>query len=208
MGLAIALLGLVGGVRADGPTFQVDTKTSRVYARVDAGSRLGHPHGVEGTLAAGRLQLDGAGELVIDLTSFQVDTDAARGYVGLTGSVSAGDRSKTTANMQSADVLNVAVYPRATYAIAAVKPLDGQAPGQPGRYQLVGKFTLHGATQVIGLMARAEPVPNQPGQLRLRGQFAVNQTDFGITPYSALGGIVKVADTVTIWGDLILTPAK
>ena len=34
-------------------TYQVDTGTSRVYARVDAASRLGQTHGIEGRLASG-----------------------------------------------------------------------------------------------------------------------------------------------------------
>ena len=39
------------GQQPAGVNYQVDTGSSRVYARVDAASRLGHTHGVEGRLA-------------------------------------------------------------------------------------------------------------------------------------------------------------
>ena len=34
------------------------------------------------------------------------------------------------------------------------------------------------------------------------------QTDHGITPYSAVGGLVKVTDALEITGELLLGPAK
>jgi len=36
------------------------------------------------------------------------------------------------------------------------------------------------------------------GQLAVTAVFAINQTDFGITPLSVLGGALQVADTVKV----------
>ncbi len=44
------------------------------------------------------------------------------------------------------------------------------------------------------------------GLVRLRGHFTIKQTDFGIHPYSKLGGAVAVADEVKIAGDIWLSP--
>ncbi len=205
----LLLIALVAGcwltpaVRAQGPQYQVDTKQSRVYVRVDSATRLGHPHGVEGKLAGSTVALGGKGEFVFDMTTFVADTAEARQAVGLEGTFS--DAQKVTANMRSESVLDVARHPKAVCAITGVTPLDGQAAGQPGRYRVSGQFTLRGMTQPVAFLAQVDQT-DRPGVLRLRGQFAILQTQYGIQPYSALGGLVKVADQLKIWGDLVLTP--
>jgi polyisoprenoid-binding protein YceI len=209
--LTAAAFALCGQPHAPGQqpaavTYQVDTNVSRVYARVDAASRLGHTHGVEGRLVSGTLFLSGAGELVFDLTTFQADTAQARQYVGLDAKVPS-DAHKVTANMLGLDVLDVGHYPRAVYTITSVRPLDGQALGQPGRYQLDGRFTLHGNSQPLQVAAVVEPA-DKAGGLRMRGTFTIRQTAFGIQPYSALAGLARVADPLPIWGDLVLYPAR
>jgi polyisoprenoid-binding protein YceI len=186
--------------------YQVDTGSSRVYARVDAASRLGHTHGVEGRLASGTITLSGGGELVFDMTTFQADTAQARQYVGLDAAVPS-DAHKVTSNMLGMDVLSVSRYPRAVYSMTSMRPLDGQAAGQPGRYQLDGRFTLHGVSQPVQFVATIEPA-DKSGGLRMRGTFTIRQTTFGIQPYSALAGLARVADPLPIWGDLVLYPGR
>ncbi|MFO0909836.1 MAG: YceI family protein [Isosphaeraceae bacterium] len=185
---------------------QVDLASSRVYVKVGSTSRLGHEHGIIGRLAAGSVTLGGPGDLVFDMRTFVADLPEARRYVGLTGSVSASDQQKTTGNMLSKDVLAVAQYPTAKYQFRSATPLDGQPVGEPGRYQLDGVFTLHGAALPLPLTATLEKTTT-PGALRMRTAFAILQSQFGITPYSALGGLVGVTDRLDIWGDLILRTA-
>ncbi len=187
--------------------FQVDTTSSRVYIKVDPATALGHAHGVQGNLSSGKVTVGGGGELVFDMNSFVADTPQARQYVGLPAKFGGADAQKVTANMKGGDVLDVARFPTATFGIASVKPLDGAQPGGPGRYQLDGQFTLHGVTRPLSLTVAADAGP-QPGTLRARGNFAVLQTSYGIQPFSALGGLVKVADQLTVWGDLVLVPSK
>lgn len=195
---------LTAPAQAQAP-YQVDTQLSRIYVRVDSATRLGHPHGVQGKLSASTLTLGGAGQMAFDMSSFVADTPEARRYVGLTGEVS--DGAKVTANMLGEGVLNVAQHPHALFAIASVNPLDGQAAGLPGRYQVAGKFTLRGVTHPLEFAAQVEAT-DKPGVLRMRGQFSILQTRFGIQPYSALGGLARVADELKIWGDLVLTPGR
>lgn len=185
---------------------QVDLETSRVYIKVSSTTRFGHDHGVEGRLAAGTIDLGGAGELVFDMNSFITDTPAARRYVGLKGAVSRSDQQKTTAEMLGALVLDVAHYPKASFTIASAAPLDGQAPGDPGRYQLEGQFSLHGVPQRLQLTALVERIEGS-NALRMRGAFAIRQTSYGITPYSAIGGIVGVTDKLDIWGEIVFRPS-
>jgi polyisoprenoid-binding protein YceI len=182
---------------------RVDTEKSRVYIRVGA-EGYGHVHGVEGYLAPSRLGLDGSGELVFAMRRFVADTPGGLRAFGMTKKVSASDQKKVTANMLGADVLDVARYSRAVFALASSTPLDGQAAGTPGRYTLEGEFTLHGVTRRVPLTVILEET-GSPGTLRMRGAFAIRQSLFGITPYSALGGLVRVADELEIRGDLVLT---
>jgi polyisoprenoid-binding protein YceI len=186
---------------------EVDATASRIFVKVDKSTRLGHLHGIEGNLKSGKLTFGGTGELVFDMASFTADTEKARRRVGLGDKpVSEDEAKKVTDTMRSAEVLDVAQYPTATFRATAIKPLDKQAPGAVGMYQLEGRLSLHGAEQTIQFKAKLERGEKQ-GELRMTGVFQVKQTDYGIKPVSAAGGLAKVADVLDIHGDLRLRPA-
>jgi polyisoprenoid-binding protein YceI len=193
--------------KADKATFEVDTKDSRVFLKVDKSTRLGHQHGIEGNLKSGNLTFGGEGELVFDMASFTADTEEARKRVGLADKPGPTENqiNDVTKTMRE-KVLEVDQYPTATFRATAIKPLDNQAPGKPGMYQLEGRFNLHGAEHKIEFKAKAERGEKE-GTLRLTGVFQVKQTDYGMKPVTAAGGLAKVADVVDIHGDLRLRPA-
>jgi polyisoprenoid-binding protein YceI len=210
--IALAAFGAssLGGHRAAGEQgaarlgtdLEIDAHASRVYIKVGA-QRMGHLHAVQGRLADGTISLGGRGEMVFDMKTFVVDPPEARRYLGLAKDVSDSDRNKVTATMLGPQVLDVSRFPRAVFTIASVAPLDGQAAGAPGRYELTGDFALHGVTRRLQISAKLEPT-DKPSALRMRGSFSILQTQYGITPYTALAGLVKVADTLEISGDLVL----
>ncbi|MHC5544202.1 YceI family protein, partial [Singulisphaera rosea] len=154
----------------------------------------------------GTVALGGGGNLVFDMPTFVADRPEARSHVGLSGAVSASDAQKTTATMQGKDVLNVARFSTAQYTFRSATPLGGQAVGAPGQYRLDGDFTLHGVTRPMPLTAVVEKTTTT-GVLRMRCAFAIPQTNFGIRPYSAVGGLVGVNDALQVWGELIVRPA-
>jgi polyisoprenoid-binding protein YceI len=186
------------------PALKVDPGASRIYVKVGA-EGYGHVHGVLGRLVSGTVGLapGNAGELVLDLTTFVVDATEARQAFGMFKPVAPSDQQKITATMLGSEVLDVARYPRAVLAITAVVPLDGQPVGSLGRYRLKGKFTLHGVTRRLHITAKVEPA-DRPNTVRMRGEFAILQSDYGMKPYSALAGMVRVADRLEIRGDLML----
>jgi polyisoprenoid-binding protein YceI len=61
-----------------------------------------------------------------------------------------------------------------------------------GRYRarIIGDLTLHGVTQK-NLWISAEATVSDDN-LRAQGEFSLKQTDFGIKPYSAAGGTIKL----------------
>jgi hypothetical protein len=195
--------------RAQAPAangYQVETSSSRVYIRVGSATRLGHNHGIQGTISSGTVTLGGTGELVFAVSSFVADTPEARQYVGLEPGFSRSDAKKVNENMRGPDCLDVGNYPTATCSLTSIRPLDGQAAGQTGRYQCDGRFTLHGVAQNVSFTATAQAT-DKDKVLRFRGSFSILQTSYGIQPYSALGGLIRVADALQIWGDLLLQPA-
>jgi len=89
---------------------------------------------------------------------------------------------------------------------AAAKPLDGQAVGAPGQYQLEGNLKLHGVQKKLQFRARLDGLEGRQ-QMRLTGSFPPKQSDYAMKPYSTLAGLVSVADELEITGDLLLVPA-
>jgi polyisoprenoid-binding protein YceI len=200
-----AALALAAGTARSQTAYQVATGSSRVYIKVTSATRLGHNHGVEGRLASGDVVLGGPGVLVFDMTSLTADTPQARQYVGLPDQLSASDAAKVNANMRGGEVLDVGHYPQAACTIAELAPAGGQQAGQAGAYRTSGQFTLHGVTRPVTFDATVEAT-DRPGVLRARGSFAIQQTAFGIRPYTALGGLVGISDRLDVWGDLVLVP--
>lgn len=199
--LAIVLCASAPAVRAVETGGEVDLAGSRVYVFVPK-KGLGHDHAVEGRLSAGRLRLgaaEQAGSLVFDMTSFRADGPAARKLLRLAGETDAGTRKQVDDNMLGPAVLDVARHPTATFEIRSSLPSARPAPAGKTAWDLVGTFTLHGVPRPLSLRAEAEAAGAVD---RLWGSFTIKQTDFGMKPFSKLGGVVGVADELTIYGDI------
>lgn len=186
----------------------VDLQRSRVYVRVDKVG-LGHEHGVEGSLKSGDLKLgaaDNAGTLVFDLLNFKADLPEARTYVGLEGEIAASDRRQVNQTLRSREILHVARYPTATFTVRSSQAVAPPAGEQVSQYELVGEFDLHGVRRPLKVLATIEQADSA---LHVRGKFTIKQSDYGIKPYTKFLGTVRVADELTIWGDLwILDQSK
>ncbi len=183
----------------------VSIEHSKVYVFVGK-KGAGHEHGVEGRLAAGELHLDRAqdsGSLTFDIRSFAADTDAARRFFNLPGQTDADTQAQVNANMHGKAVLDSAKFPTAEFVIKSIQALPPQANVAGQRYQLDGEFTLHGIQRPLRVVVTGESVN---GRLRLRGRFAMKQTDFEITPFSKFLGAVGVTDELRVYGDLWIQP--
>lgn len=183
----------------------VNTVVSRVYTFVDK-TGLGHQHAIEGKLASGSLLLGAkasAGQLVFDMRSFDADTPAARRYIGLPGVTDESTRSQVNANMNGKYVLNVSKYPTAKFDVHSAFATGRNSKRGLPTYQLTGNFTLHGTTNPIVVVAEVE---RARGWLHVRGNFAIKQTAYGITPFSKAFGAIGVTDTLRLHGDLWVAP--
>lgn len=209
VGLVLVESHLLGRADQTGAAaFEVDTSKSRIFVKVGKATRLGHEHGIQGNLKSGQIHFAGRGKLVFDMASFEADTAEARRVVGLGNKkVSSSEAKKVTDAMRGAEVLDTARFPTATFTITSIVPLDKQTAGAAGRYRVAGSFKLRDVEKKLDFQAEVEAA-DKAGALRMHGTFALKQTDHGITPYSAAGGLVKVADELQISGRLVLTPGK
>jgi polyisoprenoid-binding protein YceI len=179
---------------------EIDTDLSRVFIFVDK-TGFGHQHAVVGRLKGGYLRVakESAGKILFDMPSFRADVQEARRRVGLEGAASEQEQEQVTANMLGAPVLDVAQFPTALFTVATVRRFDERNPTGMPQYALDGDFTLHGVTRRINVTATGE---KERGFLRLKGNFPLRQTDFGIRPFKKALGAVGVADVLTVYADL------
>ncbi len=117
----------------------------------------------------------------VDATSLVV-RDATGGPVGLTDS----QRAEIEATMRD-KVLRSARYPRITFASTAVVTVGR-------RTSVTGDLTIRRRTRSVTLALRVARtrVP------RIVASTSIVQTDFGIEPYSALLGALRVKDSVDV----------
>ena len=172
------------------PTFRVDAERSLVVIDVRrAGSlaRLGHDHVVASHDAAGYFAPDeGRADIYVPLDTLTVDEPQLRAEFGLDTQPDADDIAGTRSNMLH-KVLEADRYP---YALINVNALGS---GQRGPVRVV--VTLHGVTNPVDAAAQWNAAADE---FSITGTFALDQSAFGITPFSLLGGALAVADRVTV----------
>jgi polyisoprenoid-binding protein YceI len=128
---------------------------------------------------------EGAGsvEASFDTSSLSVDTPMKDGAPN-PSALSAADRLKIAGQIRE-DVLHSARYPAAKFRSSSV------TARADGGYDLTGELTLHGVTKP--LVARTTLALGRQ-QLEL----TLHQPDFGITPYRAMLGTLKIRPGVQI----------
>jgi polyisoprenoid-binding protein YceI len=130
------------------------------------------------------LTMDGAAAVhaVIDASSLRVMAAVVDG-APREGTLSAGDKEKIEGNLRD-DVLAVKKHPEIVFTSTKVTP-EGEG------FEIAGDLTLHGHTRPIALHARAEGA-------RLFAEITLHQPDFGIKPYSAMLGTLKIKPDVRV----------
>jgi polyisoprenoid-binding protein YceI len=125
----------------------------------------------------------------------------AKSLTVLDQKVSEKDRTEIFNSMHSA-VLESEKYPKITFKSASVSDLK-QMGEHSYSFTVNGDLTLHGATKRVAVPVSATITPQQ---LRATGKYTLRQTDFGIKPYSAAGGAVKVKNEVVVNFNIVARP--
>jgi polyisoprenoid-binding protein YceI len=188
-----------------GPVYAVNAAAStvRIYVyRAGAAARLGHNHVLSAPRFEGYVSLpteqaaDARFELRVPLADLTVDP-AARNDTGgnFAGERSAADIEGTKANMLGARGFQADQFPLVRLRATSI---EGDWPMLIAQVEV----TLHGVTRTQPVLLKVE---RSEKQLKASGTLLLKQSDYGVTPFSALGGLMKVQDTVAIAFELSAT---
>lgn len=192
--LALALAGLASCASAPPPAARSEAAAAAGSAlrilvfRGGTAARLGHNH----VLGAADLRVDwpAAGPVLsFRLDALDIDPPALRAALG-TAFLSAVDdeaRAGTRANLLKA--LDGAARPE-----VVVRTL--QQWGEGSRRAVEVEITLHGVTRRQWFVAEV-------AAKRARGEVVIRQSDFGIQPFTVLGGLLAVQDALVVQFELV-----
>ena len=176
---------------AGNPVFRVDPARSRVVIEVRRGgsfAKFGHDHVVASHDVTGNIAPDaGRADLYAPLDALIVDEPALRDEAGFDTQPDAADIAGTRRNMLE-HVLDARQYP---YALIGVDGVAASSHAGPVRLAL----TLHGVTRFVDTAAVWEWTGEE---FFVTGSFAIDQSDFGMTPLALLGGAIAVQDRVNV----------
>src|SRR5438128_8566153 len=173
------------------PVFRVDSRESLVVIEVRRGgslARLGHDHVVASHEVGGYVAPDeGRADLYVQLERLEVDEAALRAEAGFDTQPTESDIEGTRANML-VRVLEADRFPFALIRVSGVGSSRREAA-------MSVAITLHGVTRALQAPARIDA---DADLIEVSGRLSFDQTDFGITPYSVLGGAIAVRNGVDL----------
>lgn len=169
------------------PVLRVDSGRSLVVIEVRrAGplARMGHDHVVAAREVSGLVAVEeGRADLVIALDRLSVDEPALRSEAGFNKQPEQDAIDGTRRNMLQ-KVLEVERYPWVQIRATRSAPAS-----------LHIAMTLHGTTRAMEIPAQIDTLADG---IVVSGRLAFRQSDFGIVPYSVLGGALQVQDQVDL----------
>ena len=177
------------------PRYAVDPQASEIRLLIYRDgplARFGHNHvivgRVQGEIRAGETAAGSGFRLEIPAQSLAVDPPAARAEEGeeFVAQVSEPARRGTRENMLGADVLDVVHHPLIRIESVALT-------GPPWAPTVSARVTLRGTTRDLSFPAA---VVRQGDGLVVIASFPIRQSDFGIQPFSALNGGLRVRDAL------------
>ena len=185
----------VAAAAAGLPVYRIDPMSSGVYIRVGRAGALksaGHDHAIASTVIEGMVLVaddwaESRADLRIPLVHLVVDDPVHRQRFGLDPDVSQSAINGTTRNMQE-KVLESTTYPS---AIATAR-LTGPLSADPS---LAVTLTLRDVTAQYTVPCELQVGPEE---VRVSGALAIQHGDFGLEPFSAAGGLLRVADRIEL----------
>ncbi len=199
-----AIYSRLGAAGGNVCTLNPKTSSIRIYAfRAGQAARLGHNHVLSAPQFTGFVYLPSSGpssarfDLEFRLDQLEVDNPEYRTALGSTfSSILKPDAiADTRDHMLGEDNLQANQFP-------FVRIHSLQITGEAPKFAVKVQLEMHGQQREIWVPISVDGLPNY---LSVSGSFVLRQTDFGVKPYSALGGLIAVEDEVVIEFKLIGT---
>lgn len=186
-------------------TLDPAASTIRLYVfRGGKAAKAGHNHVLGVSNFEGYVRLDPSQprnsrfDLRVPVDALRIDEPAWREQTGgnFSSTRSESDIEGTRRNMLGPKVLDAVQFPHIelhSNAIAGDWPV----------LVIDAAITIKGATHVQPVMVRA--LRRDEG-LRISGEFVLRQTDFGMEPFSVLGGLMAVQDEIGVTFEMLGRP--
>jgi polyisoprenoid-binding protein YceI len=185
--------------RAGGKVFALAPESSavRIYAfRAGRAARLGHNHVLSAPRFIGFFYLpdgaatDGRFDLVFRLDQLEIDNPADRAQLGtaFASSIDPEAIASTREHLLGPDNLQAEQFP--LVSIHSVQ-ISGEAP----KFAAEVRIQMHGQQRDLWIALDVEGLPDR---LSVTGSLVLRQSDFGVQPYSLLGGLLSVQDEVVV----------
>jgi polyisoprenoid-binding protein YceI len=198
--LTIAAPGVFGAETKN--TYSIDSAKSKIEIQVAKDGffkAFGHDHVVTATKFAGNVQFEAA-KVENSTVSFTAEANSLR---VVDPGESEKDRTEVQTTMLGEQVLNVSRHPQIQFSSSAVKVVS--ASKNAFDLQVKGTLTLHGTQKPVTLPVHLQI--SDDGSLSCDTEVSLLQSDFGITPYKAVGGTVKVKDKLKLIFHIVATKA-
>jgi polyisoprenoid-binding protein YceI len=185
-----------GAVSVPNGSYVVGPESGRLLvktARTGLGAKAGHDLTIEVTHWRGKVVMDAAKPANSSVTiEADIDSFEVREGTGGVKPLTDADRADIKNTLRT-KVLNAARYPAIVFT-------SNRVSGTQESFRIDGELTIVGATQPITVEGRVDAG-------RAVGSAVVVQTRWGIKPYSAFLGALKLRDEVEVQFDIGLTPA-
>lgn len=163
--------------------------------RAGLGSMAGHDLTIEVTNWEGRARVDPGGLVSAEVTvTAEVSSFTVREGTGGAKPLTGADRAEIEGTIQD-KILQPRRHPVMTFRSTGIR-------GTAEALTVEGELTIMGNTRPVTLRADVS------GGRHVHGRATIRQTAFGIKPYSAFFGALKVKDEVGIEFDAPLTPVS
>lgn len=180
-------------------TWRVDQARSSLYVwtfKAGLMARMAHDLKIEVTdyefLVHGEMGEEWRAELTMPIEGFRV-LGATRDKVLQEGQLSLDDKAEIEQTLR-AKVLDASRYPVAFYR--------AKFSGDENQQNFEGQLTLKGTTRTLKIKGHAERTTRG---IHLEGQARILQSDFGIKPFQAFLGALKVKDEIEVSWSIYLT---
>lgn len=185
--------------KAGGRLYALDPAASSVRILVFRGgrtARLGHNHVLSAPRFEGFVLVPDDGpeharfDLAFRLDQLEVDDPALRRELGpgFATVIPPEAVAATREHMLGEDNMQAARFPD-------VRIHSQRIVGTAPYFAAEVAVELHGVTRTLWLPLTVEGLP---GQVSAEGSFVLRQSDFGVKPYSVLGGLLAVQDAVLV----------
>jgi polyisoprenoid-binding protein YceI len=183
--------------------YTIDSNASNVQIHVFRGgtlSRLGHNHVMTSKHVTGRIWLQSSiersgFEMAVPVAQLVVDDAQARAAAGseFPGEIPEDDRDGTRKNMLRAEVLDAEHFPKISLRSVRIA-------GTQQKPQVVARIVIKDVARDVAVPATLAVAGNR---LTATGEFDIQQTNFGIKPFSIGLGALEVLDRLHIKFEIV-----